>query len=1003
VGGSLSDNEVRAFCEDTDGRLWIGTYHGGIDLFHRETMSFSRPGNRPGLDRLNRLTVMSMAPDPSGDIWIGTFPGRMVRFDPDAGQISEVRLPAAPGLRNPGPVRALLVEDDGAVWAGTYGSGLYRRDPGDASLTRFGHLADDPQSLGHDEVWALLQDRSGTIWIGTNGGLCRHHRDSGSFTTFCHRPGDTTSLGSDRVRAIHEDRSGTIWVGTYGGGLNRFDRESETFTRIGTGSGLQSNVVYGITEDRLGRLWISTNQGLTRYDPATAAARTWHQHDGLQNNEFNAGAWLHTSEGEMLFGGISGFNIFRPEQIENNPHPPQVAFTGFRVFNSPVPPGPDAQGRTIIDREITEAPPVTLTHRDYVITIEFASLHFSAPEKNSYAYRMVGFEERWNHVGGRGHATYTNLPPGRYTFRVMAANKDGVWNREGISLAITILPPFWSTAWFRALAVLLLVVLVLAIHALRTRRIRERNRLLEEMNAKLNLQISERMRAEEARQESEERYRTLFEDSPLGVCHLDEKGCLLECNKKLVEILGHPRSALVGSRISDIIRDERLRTAVDQAITSSRIGFYEGQLSPRDPGLLIQVRAMFKRITLESGTFLGAMGVVEDITEGKRLESQLRQSQKMEAVGRLAGGVAHDFNNLLTVILGYTELLLSRLNAEDQSHRPVALIDSAGRRAASVTSQLLAFSRKQILKPEVLQLNDLITDMEKMLRPLLGESIQLVTSLSPAIWPMEADPGQIEQVLMNLIINARDAMADGGLLTIRTGSVTLEEPLNQNSFVIPAGDHVTLEVMDNGSGMSQDTRRRIFDPFFTTKEKGKGTGLGLSTVYGIIKQSGGYILVESEKGKGAVFRMYFPRSEGPAAEPEPVAPVGHSASNRSLSETILLVEDEDAVRNLLAETLEEQGYHLVTAADGERALDLAASMEGPLHLILTDVVMPGISGPELVEQLKPLHPTAAVLYMTGYTDEVIVQHGVLEPGVRLLNKPLNIHTLLAGVRQALDG
>ena len=993
--GSLTDNEVRAFCEAGNGEIWVGTYGGGLDLFHRETMSFTRPGARPGMEELNEKAVMSLAREASGTLWIGTESDGLIRLDPGTNRLSRYLLPGPQGQE---PVRTLLVDHDGTIWAGTYGSGLYRRDATSDNFTRYSHDAGDRRTLSSEMVWALHEDASGTIWVGTNGGLDHFNRDSGDFTNFRHRPGDLSSLASDRVRAIHEDASGTLWVGTYGGGLNRFDPRTRTFTHFGAGEGLPGNVVYGITEDRMGHLWLSTNQGLTRFDPATSSVRTFHESDGLQSNEFNAGASLRASDGEMYFGGISGFNVFLPEQIEDNPHPPPVVFTDFRVFNHSVVPGPGSHGRTILQRHITEARTIALTHRDYVISFEFAALHFAALEKNEYAYRMEGFEDQWNQVGSRGYATYTNLPPGRYTFRVIAANKDGVWNRNGASLRITVLPPFWSTVWFRLLGLAVLLLAILSVHTLRTRGIRKRNQKLEEVNTRLNQQITERVKAEKARHESEQRYRILFEDSPLGVFHFDEQGVLLDCNKRFVEIAGYSRQRLVGLKLLGLAWNRRLRAAINESLQSDRIGFYEGEILSAGSGPTTQVRAMFKKITLETGDFLGAMGVVEDITEGKRLESQLRQSQKMEAVGRLAGGIAHDFNNLLTVILGYSELLLSSLDTSDPAHRQVALIDSAGRRAASVTSQLLAFSRRQILKPKVLRLNGLIGDMEKMLRPLLGESIQLVTRLESTLWAMEADPGQIEQVLMNLIINARDAMPEGGMLNIGTANTTFDEPEYHGPFSIGPGDHVVLEVSDSGSGMDRVTRRQIFEPFFTTKDKGKGTGLGLATVYGIVKQSGGFILVDSELEKGTTFRMYFPRTLKQADQAELAA--GDITEHQAM-ETILLVEDEDAVRMLLAETLENHGYRIIEARDAESALAAVNDLDDPLHLILTDVVMPGLSGPELVERLQPCYPETRILYMSGYTDEVIVHHGSLNEEVSLLNKPLTVQELLRGVRQAL--
>jgi two-component system cell cycle sensor histidine kinase/response regulator CckA len=379
-------------------------------------------------------------------------------------------------------------------------------------------------------------------------------------------------------------------------------------------------------------------------------------------------------------------------------------------------------------------------------------------------------------------------------------------------------------------------------------------------------------------------------------------------------------------------------------------------------------------------------------------EEQLRQSQKLESVGQLAGGIAHDFNNLLTVINGNSDLLLRRLDDEKQRER-VEEIKRAGERAAQLTRQLLAFSRKQILQPVVLDLNHVVPDVGKMLRRLIGEGIDLITALDPGLGQVDADPGQIEQVLMNLAINARDAMPKGGKLTIQTANVYLDESYVRTHAAVKPGPYVMLAVSDTGHGMDAETQARIFEPFFTTKEKGKGTGLGLSTVYGIVKQSGGNICVYSEVGRGTTFKIYLP-CVGEAAEPHAQA-APQSITPQGV-ETVLLVEDDEIVRKLAREILELNGYGVLTAADGGEALSLCEHHEGPIHLLLTDVVMPQMSGREVAERATALRPAMKVLYMSGYTDDSIIHHGVLDAGVAFLEKPFTPDAMARKVREVLD-
>jgi signal transduction histidine kinase len=383
----------------------------------------------------------------------------------------------------------------------------------------------------------------------------------------------------------------------------------------------------------------------------------------------------------------------------------------------------------------------------------------------------------------------------------------------------------------------------------------------------------------------------------------------------------------------------------------------------------------------------------------RQSEEQLRQSQKIEAIGRLAGGIAHDFNNLLTVIKGYSDLMLMKLKEDDPLKENVKEIQKASQRAADLTRQLLAFSRRQILEFKVISLNTVLQETDKMLRRVLGEDIERVTRLAEDLGKVRTDPGQAEQMIINLAVNARDAMPSGGKLTIETANVELDDTYAHSHIGVKPGQYVMLSVSDTGCGMTPEVKEHLFEPFFTTKEKGKGTGLGLSTVYGIVKQSGGEVWCYSEPGQGTIFKIYLPRAE------EEMVPGPHRDEKDSFPkgrETILLVEDELSVRGLAVRVLRESGYNLLQAADGTEALRVAQEYAGKIHLLLTDVVMPQMGGKELANRLKTLRPDIKVLFTSGYTDNAIVHHGVLDPGIDFLQKPFSPSAFAQKVREVLD-
>ncbi len=512
--------------------------------------------------------------------------------------------------------------------------------------------------------------------------------------------------------------------------------------------------------------------------------------------------------------------------------------------------------------------------------------------------------------------------------------------------------------------------------------------------------ITERQRAEAALRESEERYRDLVENAHDIIYSHDLQGNYTSMNKAGELITGYTREEALALNLSRTVAPEYLEKAremLKRKLTDEKVTAYEMEVIAKD-GHRITVEANTK-LVYQDGVPVGVQGIARDVSERKQLEEQLRQSQKMEAIGQLAGGVAHDFNNLLTAINGYSSLALQRLEDNHPIRSYLEEVKKAGDRAANLTRQLLAFGRKQILQPVAINLNDVVRDMNKMLQRLIGEDIRLTAKLDLALKSIKADPGQIEQVLVNLVVNARDAMPQGGKLTIETSTVELDSEYAGRHIGFVPGKYVMLAVSDTGTGMSEDTRARIFDPFFTTKEKGKGTGLGLSTVYGIVKQSGGNIWVYSELGHGTTFKVYLPELAGATQKTE--ASIVEKALP-SGSETVLLVEDEDVVRSLAQKILEQSGYKVLAASRGVEAITLCRQRTAPIHLLLTDVVMPETSGKEVADRVTELLPGLKVLFMSGYTDEAIVHHGVLDTNIEFIQKPFTPAALVRKVREVLD-
>jgi PAS domain S-box-containing protein len=1039
--GSLSSNAVRSVYNDRSDGVWIGTNGYGADVWYPQSHKFSlyELDTAGSADHASR-SVRAIYEDKDGDLWVGGYYG-LGRLDGKTGAWTRYldhnsSTPSGLPTDNVYTICEDPLSNGTAFWIGTEGAGLAHFEIPSEAITSYPYNEENPASLAGKTIYTLWAEPSGLLWLGTEvglsrldpsvgrfelvfsnsavralqpdggeilwvgtveSGMLRMNRRSGKISSYRHSRENASSLGCDFVLTIHKSETGQIWAGTNGGGLNRLDPLTGNFARFSEKDGLPNNVVYGILEDDIGNLWLSTNHGISRFNPGTETFQNFDVNDGLQSNEFNASAYFESGSGEMFFGGINGFNSFYPNMIKPNPHAPEVVITGLQVSNQPVPIGDGPDGRRILEKSITETSHVTLSHHDDVVTFSCAALHYALPGKNSYAYKLEGLDDNWNYIGNRRFITFTDLRPAKYRLRVKAANADGIWNETGTALVITVVPPVWGTWWFRSLAVVVFFLTLLALHRLRTHYILKRNRELDEINTKLRDHIKERTRAENELRESEEKYRVVAQSAHEGIITIDESGVISLANKSVLRIFGYSPDDLAGTNVTELIPEfprgtKSISELMANAGTESAISF-RGKHRDGDERSLELSIGEFSVKQLHLFTV-----IIRDVTERKRLEEQFLQVQKMDAVGRLAGGIAHDLNNLLTVIQGHGELVQMEMKGNGPVEKDIQEIMAASRRAEKLTRQLLAFGRKQLLQPRVLNVNKLIDDMGRMLSRMIGETIDIELRLEPGLGNIKADPGQIEQVIMNLVVNARDAMPDGGKITIETRELDEQKKQSRIFDHLKGGSFIQISISDTGTGMNAETQRKIFEPFFTTKATHKGTGLGLSTVYGIVKQSGGSVWVKSEEGHGAAFYVCLPRIEA-AEQPVPeTVSVDESANG---TETILVVEDEDRVRRLVGDILRRRGYKVLETSNGIQALKVFDNEGDTIDLVLTDAVMPGMGGLEFIDRIADRLGRTRVLYMSGYSEEMVAD-GIAADGVAaFIHKPFTPDELTHRIRELL--
>jgi PAS domain S-box-containing protein len=978
----LPDNVVRSVVEISPGRILVGTHGGGLaEIEDGKVVSVRQaapgPGGRYG---------WSLLKDSAGRLWIGTFVGGL--YVVENGVERPVPLPPALGQN----VNSLMQDSRGRVWVGTEAAlgyvenGIVRTIPTNASS-----LIDNANCLADDS-------RSGAIWVGTSDhGLFRVADDNFS------RIDRIGGLPSERITSLAIDKDGCTWAGVFKNGLACI--RGSSITLFGPEQGLSAQVVASIVDDGRGYYWMGTDRGiirvwqeeLRRVQQGRAAGATFtlfDNHDGVGWGNCADGdqpSVLKDAKGKLWFATLNGVVVADPSKFQLNANPPPVMIE--RVLFT------ERSGQK---RELAPpfSDPIRVPAGSVELEFHFAVLSFTSPEKVRAYYLLqgLGMNTNWLDIGNRRELVFHYpMAPGAYRLLLKARNNDGIWNYTGASLDFAVEPFFWQTAWFRLLAgVGLSGGAGLAAWRVTRRRYRRRIAFLEK---------------ERALEQEKARLAAVMEATSDLVAFAGSNGRLLHVNAAGRKLLGYGARENVGNlNLTSIFPPWAAERVAKEAVPAARRdGTWEGETAlVAQDGHEIPVSQVIIAHKNAKGEISFLSTVARDITERKqaerekeRLLEELLQSRKMESVGRLAGGIAHDFNNMMQVVLGNASLALEICPPDGPLEAHLKEIESSANRSADLTRRLLAFARKQKVQPRVLDLNETVEGMLKVLGRLIGENICLNWLPGKDLWPVTMDPLQIDQILANLAVNARDAIASLGVVSIQTANALVDGTFARVHADRLSGEYVVLSVSDTGKGMTPEVVQHIFEPFFTTKDVGAGTGLGLATVFGIVKQNQGWIEVETELEQGSTFKVFLPRA---ASEPDPQAGTGlkEAAALPGGTETILVVEDEPSILELSSKMLEQCGYTVLSADSPEKAIRLAAAELGRIHLLVTDVIMPGMSGKDLRDKLQAARSGLKCLFMSGYDKEVFGAHGVQDAGLHFLQKPFTRQELAGKVRALLD-
>ncbi len=984
----LPDPLVWSVAGAPDGTLWLATNAGGLTRFARDTFTTWR--NAPAVAQA-RISVI--APLADGSVWLGARPSGVLRFRDGRFEDWSGRPGAPRGL-----VRAIRPTPGGALYFAST-DGLFRWRDGAFSRVAL------PGDSAADAVRVLALARDGTLWAG--GTSLFRLRDGRA-----ERFGRADAYAGAQIVALVPD-SGRLWISTDGAGLQMLDGD-RLYSLAGADRSMLADA-FTLLDDRRGDLWLASSYGLQRVNKQSlidaalgrrrgVALRGIDKPDGLLSTEFNsAGAssgWT-APDGRLWLPGADGLVVVDPRVLRGRATPPPVRIEAVLADDLP----------------LALAPPLTLPHDTRQIRIDFTSLRLSSAHQLRFRYRLLGLDSAWIDAGTRRSAFYSSLPGGPYEFQVSASDDAGLWNPTPAALDFRVVPPFVRTPGFPLLLAFGFVVLAGGAVSLRGRALRARARVLAaevaERTADLRLQIENRERAERALREAhdhleqrvaertadlarlneelrlnQERLGLLVRQLPAAVWSVDRTGRIVSLVGSGLPALGITPAQRIGGSFADCIDDPGVLLAVEDAHEHALRG---GPSQWQQPyrGHVFEWR--IEPLRDDAGGVQGAVGLAFDVTEQAKLREQVLHTQRLDSIGRLAGGLAHDLNNILTAVLGYTEL--SQRAGSDELRANLDEIRFGAERAAALTRQLLTFARRQKAAVQPVDLNATLLNVNRLLQRLLVGDVQLVSEPGADTPTVLADPNQIEQVIVNLAVNARDAMPDGGRLTIATARVELDAPRGD----VPAGVYAALTVTDTGVGMTGEVRSHAFEPFFTTKELGKGTGLGLATSFGIVRESGGHIEIESAPGRGTTVRVWLP-AHGSAARADRARPP--LATVVQGSETVLVAEDEPQVRELTRRTLESFGYLVLTAADGEDALRVADGYGSPIDLLLADLRMPRMGGYALAAELLRRRPNLRVAFMSGYSDGQPPDDPALASAPRLA-KPFRVTALGRTVREAL--